>query len=137
MSEIEKEEQIIYLQNTDAINKETQIEKLSKKTNYYLYNILTDELNKVECTLLSLTEIVKILFKEKYEKNNISNDEDFMDKIQEIADKHGLLVFEDAAQEEMDWADYLFDGFKGETEENTGMLGLNAEILKRYMKNRK
>jgi ribonucleoside-diphosphate reductase beta chain len=43
-------------------------------------------------------------------------------------------MFEDAAQEEMDWADYLFDGFQGDSEENTGMLGLNAEILKRYMK---
>ncbi|CAG7579770.1 MAG: ribonucleotide reductase class Ia beta subunit [uncultured marine phage] len=35
-------------------------------------------------------------------------------------------MFEDAAKEEMDWADYLFEG--------GSMLGLNAEILKRYMK---
>jgi ribonucleoside-diphosphate reductase beta chain len=35
-------------------------------------------------------------------------------------------MFEDAAQEEMNWADYLFEG--------GSMLGLNSEILKRYMK---
>ena len=46
-----------------------------------------------------------------------------------------IKMFEDAALEEMEWADYLFDGFKTEdSEEHTGMLGLNAEILKRYMK---
>jgi ribonucleoside-diphosphate reductase beta chain len=35
-------------------------------------------------------------------------------------------MFEDAAKEEMAWADYLF--------ENGSMLGLNSEILKKYMK---
>jgi ribonucleoside-diphosphate reductase beta chain len=56
---------------------------------------------------------------------------------QEIVEECEPLVrkmFEDASKEEMDWAEYLFDGYKGETEENTGMLGLNSEILKRYMK---
>ena len=44
-------------------------------------------------------------------------------------------MFKDAAQEEMEWADYLFDGFQATDEEqSTGMLGLNAEILKQYMK---
>ena len=44
-------------------------------------------------------------------------------------------MFKDAAEEEMEWADYLFDGFEGgENENSTGMLGLNAEILKNYMK---
>lgn len=37
-----------------------------------------------------------------------------------------IKMFEDAAQEEMDWADYLFkDG---------SILGLNGDILKKYMK---
>lgn len=36
-----------------------------------------------------------------------------------------IQMFKDAAQEEMDWADYLFS--------NGSMLGLNAEILKKYM----
>jgi ribonucleoside-diphosphate reductase beta chain len=35
-------------------------------------------------------------------------------------------MFEDAANEEMEWADYLFEG--------GSMLGLNADILKKYMK---
>lgn len=43
-------------------------------------------------------------------------------------------MFEDASKEEMEWADYLFNGFEGNKDENSGMLGLNAEILKRYMK---
>ena len=34
-------------------------------------------------------------------------------------------MFKDAASEEMEWADYLFKG--------GSMLGLNAEILKKYM----
>ena len=36
-----------------------------------------------------------------------------------------IKMFEDAAQEEMDWADYLF--------KNGSMLGLNSTILKQYM----
>jgi len=36
-----------------------------------------------------------------------------------------IQMFKDAAKEEMDWADYLFEG--------GSMLGLNAEILKKYM----
>lgn len=36
-----------------------------------------------------------------------------------------IKMFEDSAKEEMEWADYLF--------EDGSMLGLNAEILKKYM----
>lgn len=36
-----------------------------------------------------------------------------------------IQMFRDSAKEEMDWADYLF--------ENGSMLGLNSEILKKYM----
>ena len=44
-------------------------------------------------------------------------------------------MFEDASKEEMEWADYLFKGFvPKEGEEQTGMLGLNEDILKTYMK---
>ncbi len=42
-------------------------------------------------------------------------------------------MFKDAAEEEMEWAEYLFNGYDGE-DGNTGMLGLNADILKEYMK---
>lgn len=37
-----------------------------------------------------------------------------------------IQMYKDAAKEEMDWADYLFEG--------GSMLGLNAEILQKYMR---
>ena len=52
-------------------------------------------------------------------------DEGFLEVVEECKPTV-IQMFKDAAEEEMLWADYLFkDG---------SMLGLNAEILKRYMK---
>lgn len=55
----------------------------------------------------------------------INSDEGFIDIVKEC-EPIVIKMFKDAAEEEMQWADYLF--------ENGSMLGLNAEILKRYMK---
>ena len=59
--------------------------------------------------------------------NDLRNreDEGFQDVVREC-EPIVIEMFRNAAEEEMEWADYLFkDG---------SMLGLNAEILKRYMK---
>ena len=51
-------------------------------------------------------------------------DEDFREVVKEL-EPVVIQMFKDAAEEEMQWADYLFkDG---------SMLGLNADILKKYM----
>ena len=50
-------------------------------------------------------------------------------KIAEECEEMVYQMYRDAAAEEEDWARYLFDRKDG-----TGMLGLNAEILTRYMK---
>lgn len=61
-------------------------------------------------------------------------DEGFQDIVKEC-EPLVIQMYKDASKEESEWADYLFDGFVPENEEesNTGMLGLNAEILKKYM----
>jgi ribonucleoside-diphosphate reductase beta chain len=59
--------------------------------------------------------------------NDLRNreDEGFQDVVREC-EPMVIEMFKNAAEEEMEWAEYLFkDG---------SMLGLNAEILKRYMK---
>lgn len=55
-------------------------------------------------------------------------DEGFI-KITKDCEEEVYQMYADAADEEADWARYLFDQKHG-----TGMLGLNAEILIRYMK---
>lgn len=66
---------------------------------------------------LGFTQYILNLFRKDY-------DEGFQDVVNDCEDIV-IQMFKDAAQEEMDWADYLFkDG---------SMLGLNSEILKKYM----
>jgi ribonucleoside-diphosphate reductase beta chain len=66
---------------------------------------------------LGFTQYILNLFRKDY-------NEGFQDVVKDCEDIV-IQMFKDAAQEEMDWADYLFkDG---------SMLGLNSEILKKYM----
>jgi hypothetical protein len=57
-----------------------QIEKINKNKNYnyYLYNILTDELFQVKCTLNNLIKIVEILIKHKYFNKEKIDDNTFL-----------------------------------------------------------
>ena len=54
------------------------------RTNYYIYNILTDELDLVECDLISLIDMIGFLIYNKYVNVGKSNDDEF------IAFVHGL-----------------------------------------------
>ena len=59
-------------------------------------------------------------------KNLRSNWEEGFTKVAEDCEEIVYQMYRDAAQEEMEWAEYLFkDG---------SMIGLNAEILSQYMK---
>ena len=56
----------------------------SDKTNYYLYNILTDELLKIECEQSSLQIIVDKLIQTKYMKNELLENNEFLEKMLEL-----------------------------------------------------
>jgi ribonucleoside-diphosphate reductase beta chain len=74
-------------------------------------------INRDENLHLGFTQTLLRIFKD-------NEDEGFQDIVQEC-EPLVIKMFEDAAKEEMEWADYLFkDG---------SILGLNAEILKKYM----
>ena len=61
---------------------------LSKKYNYYIFNILTGEMKKISSSLDNLIEMVGYLFQTKYLKNeNIQTDEEFDTKMQGIIQK--------------------------------------------------
>ena len=53
--------------------------KYKKEYKYYLYNILTDELNEVKCDIDNLKKIISILIKYKYFNNNKISDKEFID----------------------------------------------------------
>jgi ribonucleotide reductase beta subunit family protein with ferritin-like domain len=74
-------------------------------------------INRDENLHLGFTQTILRIFRD-------NKDEGFQDIIK---DCEGIVtkMFEDAAKEEMDWADYLF--------EDGSLLGLNADILKKYM----
>lgn len=74
-------------------------------------------INRDENLHLAFTQTILNLMRD--EKN-----EGFKDIVKEC-EPIVLQMFKDAAEEEMEWADYLFEG--------GSMLGLNSEILKRYM----
>jgi hypothetical protein len=46
--------------------------------NYYLYNILTDELHLVECNYENLKKMMSIIITHKYEKKYLSSDDEFI-----------------------------------------------------------
>lgn len=54
------------------------------------------------------------------------NEDEGFQQVVEDCKETVIKMFEDAANEEMAWADYLFEG--------GSILGLNADILKKYMK---
>ena len=75
-------------------------------------------INRDENLHLGFSQTLLRLFKDE-------KSEGFQDIVKEC-EPIAIQMFKDAAREEMEWADYLFkDG---------AMLGLNAEILKTYMK---
>lgn len=76
-------------------------------------------------TLINKDENLHLGFTQKMLKDlRNRQDEGFTDVVKEL-EPVVIQMFKDAAQEEMEWADYLFkDG---------SMLGLNADILKKYM----
>ncbi len=75
-------------------------------------------INRDENLHLAFTQILLKVFRD-------NKDEGFQDVVKEC-EPLVIQMFKDAAQEEIEWAEYLFkDG---------SMLGLNADILSKYMK---
>jgi len=55
-----------------------EMEGLKKKTKYYLYNILTDEMYRIYCELEGLKKMVEFLIYSKYINSRVITDEEFM-----------------------------------------------------------
>lgn len=62
--------------------------KMPQSNNYYLYNILTDELKKLKCGLSDLRKMVKFLIDHKYNNKNKDSDKLFMSKMSDISEKY-------------------------------------------------
>lgn len=76
-------------------------------------------------SLINKDENLHLGFTQKLLRDMRTKDEEGFVEIVKELEPVVIKMFEDAAQEEMEWADYLFkDG---------SMLGLNADILKKYM----
>ena len=56
-----------------------------EKTNYYLYNILTDELNMIECDIENLKKMIQFLIYSKYINSTEITDDMFISKIYNIS----------------------------------------------------
>lgn len=54
------------------------------KHHYYLFNILTNEINEIEFDLVELTEMVNYLVQQKYFNNDLINDKEFFDRANKI-----------------------------------------------------
>jgi hypothetical protein len=48
------------------------------KTKYFLYNILTNQLDKIICDMHNLKKIIKIIIKNKYSINKYLSDKHFL-----------------------------------------------------------
>jgi len=69
-------------------NSRTIIKRMEQSTNYYLYNILTDELLQITCQLSELIKIIELLFYNKYFNSKGINDETFLKNISLIKEKY-------------------------------------------------
>lgn len=61
---------------------------LTLKNRYYLYNILTDELNEISFNIHKLEEMIQYLLLEKEKGNSIISDQQFLDNIDNIKNKY-------------------------------------------------
>jgi hypothetical protein len=64
--------------------KSKQQEKKPKRRSYFLYNILTDELLEIRCTLYNLTRMVECLITNKYINKKRLTDEMFLSNVLSI-----------------------------------------------------
>ena len=76
--------------NIDVVNIMNSVEKIRMEAiiiqkpitiptmNYYLYNILTDELNSIKFELEPIKEIIKILIDYKYNRRHLTTDDEFI-----------------------------------------------------------
>ena len=73
----------------DKINKLTkELEYCIITNNYYLYNIISDEMIKISCNFFELTEMIKFLIDEKFKLNETITDDKFILKFKKIFNKY-------------------------------------------------
>jgi AAA domain len=80
-------------QNTtkpSSYKKSKQLNKKPKRRSYFLYNILTDELLEIRCTLFNLTRMIQCLITHKYINKKRLTDEMFLSTIMSI--KEGIFI---------------------------------------------
>jgi hypothetical protein len=78
----------IYKNGTIEIDNHTNIftkNEITKITNYYLYNILSDELVKINCTFDNLKKMIEFLIISKYSNVKIINDDSFISNTYNIS----------------------------------------------------
>ena len=72
----------------NEITKELKYPNNIITNNYWLYNILSDEMIKISCNFFELTEMIRYLIYEKYKSNKIISDDDFILKFKNIFNKY-------------------------------------------------
>jgi hypothetical protein len=74
--------------NTNKTEITTNIIHENKERNYYLYNILTNEMDKISCDFNKLKEMIEYLFQSKYLNQNQVPDNIFIEKCIIILDHY-------------------------------------------------
>lgn len=77
---------------------ETNPEQKSKSNNYYLYNILTDEMDQVSCSPDNLKQMVQYLFHAKYLGSKEIPDDIFLKNVIDVLNKYKQVIV-DAIEE--------------------------------------
>ena len=72
----------------NEITKELEYSNNIITNNYYLYNILSDEMIKISCNFFELTEMIKFLIHEKFKLNKTITDTKFKLKFKNIFNKY-------------------------------------------------
>lgn len=83
-----KIDDIINLDQLDQLDQFDQLNQTEKLNNYYLYNILTDELYELESSLDNLKQMIEYLIDYKYLSKKKTSDEQFINQTEKISNKY-------------------------------------------------
>ena len=85
---------------TNKIEKITRSE-INKQMKYLLFNILTNQMIQVSCSIDKLKEMIKYLIHKRYVNQNDMTDQEFLDKVNDIGKKINKIEKIQKKQEEL------------------------------------
>ena len=87
ITDLQSENEIINIKINQLI-KENDTNENIILNNYYLYNILSNEMIKIICGFNELKQMIEYLIYSKYKDNKLISDEEFINKFKDIFNKY-------------------------------------------------